>query len=263
MTCIFEEGFAHFWRMTFYMIFTDLGLVLRDIKQSETDKILVILTKEHGKITAYAKGALNKSSKIKAACQSFVYSEFTIYVGGKDNFVVNDALTQTQFFPFGCEIETLSLAAYFGEILETLTDMDMHTERFLRLGLNCLYALSAKKIPFMYIKAIFEYMAVSFAGYEPLINECNACGAPPDNDAFFDITEGVIYCKNCNQDDLMLVPKPVLELMNFLSSCDDKKILSYKFNEKFLPELNEISEKYLEYHSDKEYKQLKYFKGLL
>ena len=51
------------------------GLVLREVKVGESDRILTILTPEHGLISASAKGSLRLKSKLFSACGLFCYSE--------------------------------------------------------------------------------------------------------------------------------------------------------------------------------------------
>ena len=57
------------------------GLVLREVKVGESDRILTILTPEHGVLSCTAKGSLRLKSKLFSACGLFCYSEFTLFAG--------------------------------------------------------------------------------------------------------------------------------------------------------------------------------------
>ena len=48
------------------MFKTTRGLVLREVRYKEADRILTILTESEGKITAKARGALRKTSRTGA-----------------------------------------------------------------------------------------------------------------------------------------------------------------------------------------------------
>ena len=53
------------------------GLVIREVEYSESDKLLTVLTPEHGALTLKARGVRRSSSPLKAACQLLCYSSFT------------------------------------------------------------------------------------------------------------------------------------------------------------------------------------------
>lgn len=54
------------------MYHTTRGLILREAKYKESDKILTILTETEGKITAKARGVARTRSKLAAATQLLV-----------------------------------------------------------------------------------------------------------------------------------------------------------------------------------------------
>mgnify|MGYP001046425287 CR=1 FL=1 len=58
--------------------FVTTGLVLKETRYKESDRILTILTPELGVISASAQSSLRLKSKLFSACGLFCYSEFTL-----------------------------------------------------------------------------------------------------------------------------------------------------------------------------------------
>ena len=58
--------------------FVTMGLVLKETRYREADRILTILTPKLGVITAMAANSLRLKSKLFSACGLFCYSEFTL-----------------------------------------------------------------------------------------------------------------------------------------------------------------------------------------
>ena len=59
------------------------GLVVREMMHGENDKLLVILTKETGRLLVCAKGARSIKNRHFAAVQLFSYSEFVLRARGE------------------------------------------------------------------------------------------------------------------------------------------------------------------------------------
>ena len=159
------------------MFLTTRGLVLREVRYKESDKILTVLTQHEGKVTVRARGALRKGSRITAATQLLTYSDMTIFEN-RGRRTLNEASTVEEFLGLRADLGAFALGSYFAELLETVSAEEYPDPPVLQLGLNSLYALSRALCPPEQIKAVFELRLMCLAGYEPDLSCCARCGAP-------------------------------------------------------------------------------------
>ena len=171
------------------MFLTTRGLVLREVRYKESDKILTVLTQHEGKVTVRARGALRKGSRITAATQLLTYSDMTIFEN-RGRRTLNEASTVEEFLGLRADLGAFALGSYFAELLETVSAEEYPDPPVLQLGLNSLYALSRALCPPEQIKAVFELRLACLAGFLPDLRGCLACGRE-DCDRF-NVTQGVL-----------------------------------------------------------------------
>jgi len=246
------------------MFLTTRGLVLREAKYKEADKILTVLTEDEGKITVSARGARRKGSRISAAAQHLTYSEMTLF-GNRGRWSLNEAESLEQFLGLREDIGLLALGDYFTQLLEALSDEDSPNPRMLRLGLNALYALSRRLYPPEQIKAVFELRLMCLAGYEPFLDGCAVCGETEIVDALFSLNGGVLHCRTC-RDGHVGVSLPVgpdaLAALRYIVRAEPKKVFSFSLGEEAQKQLSDVCEGYVLSQLERGFSALDYWKAV-
>ena len=139
------------------------GFVLSAQPQGESDKRLVLLTRELGKITVFARGARRQGSAYLAACNPFVYATFLMYEGRSAYTLagVQDAVYFT-------EIAACDPGVYYGYyFLETA---GWYGQENLEAGdmVNLLYAslraILKDVIPLKLIRRVYECRLLTVNG---------------------------------------------------------------------------------------------------
>ena len=70
-------------------LFRDTGVVLRTYRLGEADRIIVLMTEEHGKVRAVAKGVRRTSSKFGARLEPLTHVDLLLWQGRSDLDIVN------------------------------------------------------------------------------------------------------------------------------------------------------------------------------
>ena len=244
--------------------FVTSGLVLKETRYKESDKIITILTPDLGVISASAQSSLRLKSKLFSACGLFCYSEFTLFPG-KNMYTVRDAAVKNVFHGISSSIEGMGLAMYISEIAAALSPTGEEASKMLRLLLNCLYMISEQKADLRLIKSVFELRAMSECGFLPQLVCCRECGAY-DGDAFcFDALDGYLLCADCamKANKKTNLDSGALFALRHICLVDDKKIFAFKISVASLSKLAAIAEQYVMTHLDKTLKSYQFLKSVL
>ena len=165
------------------------GLVIREQNIGEADRRVTLLTRDYGIVHAFARGARRIKSNALTATQLLSYSRFSIFQG-RDSYIIDEAEPIEVFFSLRGDMEALSLALYFAQLMAELAPELDDAAPYLRLILNTLHLLAAGKRPQLQLKAIFEMRLLSIAGYMPNLVACETCGAFESDPMFFDAVHG-------------------------------------------------------------------------
>lgn len=239
------------------------GLVLREVKYKEADRIITVLTKERGKITAKARGALRKTSSLGASTQQLMYSDF-VFFEHKDMLTVQEATVEEAFEGLRSDFTSFALGCYFAEVAEALTRDEIAEPQILQLTLNSLYALSNTLYDRSHIKAAFEMRLASVLGYAPDLSKCFVCGNTEPENPTIGIETGHLCCRECRNSQIGptdYLSKSALAAMRQIITLPARQVFSYarQADDGYL---NNACEDYLLVHASRRFGTLDYYKQL-
>lgn len=240
---------------------TTRGLILREVRYKEADRILTVLTQDEGKITVRARGALRKGSRTGAATQLLTFSELTLF-GNRGRWSLNEGSTIEEFKGLREDISALALASYFAECTEAMSDEDSPDPNLLQLILNCLFALSGDLCPQLRIKTAFELRLMCLSGYEPDLSACAVCGETEPQEPYFSAKNGLICCKKCRNASLganIALTEGALSAMRYITHCEPRKLLSFMLPDADTEKAAFASENYLLTQTERSYASLDYY----
>lgn len=246
------------------MVKTVRGLVLREVPYKESSRILTVLTDTDGKLTVSANGTKRKNSRTSAASQLLAYSEMTLS-GSHGKWYLNEASVLEMFEELRLDIRQLSLGTYFAELLETAGNEDMPDPEMLRLGLNSLYLLSRRNYHPECVKPAFELKLMRLAGYEPMLDACEVCGAAEPERPFFSVEGGSVCCESCRgtmSGRKIPLCSDSLHAMRHILSGDGAASFRFTLPKDASDRLVKASEEYVSCCVERRFRSLEYYYNL-
>lgn len=139
------------------------------MKQSpvgEYDRRVSILTKERGKLPAFARGARKPGSRLAAAASPFAFGKFRLYEG-KDSYTMAEAEIQNYFEELMTDYVGACYGMYFAEVTDYYTRENNDEREMMKLLYQSLRALCSSALPNPLVRCIFECRAIAVNGEFP------------------------------------------------------------------------------------------------
>lgn len=143
-----------------------MGMIIKHSPVKEYDKCVTILTRERGKITAFANGARRPGNRLAAATNLFAFGTFQLYEG-RNSYIVTEAEITNYFEDLMTDYVGAYYGMYFTEIAEYYTRENNDEREMLKLLYQSLKALGAPGIPRPLVKCVFELKAIAVNGEFP------------------------------------------------------------------------------------------------
>ena len=139
------------------------GMVIKSTPSGEADRRLVILTRERGKITAFARGARRPGSMLMAASRSFAFGQFRLYEG-REAYSLQSAEISNYFPELAGDMEAACYGSYFLELADYYGRENTDCVEMLLLLYQSLRALLKPAIPNSLVKLVYELRVMGANG---------------------------------------------------------------------------------------------------
>lgn len=242
--------------------YTASGLVLHRLNLGETDRILTLYTREHGKLSAVAKGARNAKSRLGGVSELFTYSRLLLATG-KTLDIITQAEIAESFPPIRADLDLLARATYICELLDrfTLERDAANSEELCDLTLSALHLLAqATGEPDVILHA-YELHLLAALGYAPELDRCVACGEElPRRTLGFSPALGGVLCPadRWRAEDAIPLAADTVAMLRTVRDADNAALLALRPARKTLAEMNKALRWYIRVRADRDLKSAEF-----
>ncbi len=238
------------------------GMVLSTMPIGEYDRRVVILTKEQGKISAFARGARRPNSPLVGAVNPLAFGEFTMYEG-RTSYTIQSVSITNYFAELREDVVGAYYGFYFLEVADYYAKEYTDEREMLKLLYQSMRALINPHIPNRLVRRIFELKALTVNGQAPQVFQCVICG-DKERPAVFSPAKGGLVCSECSGDviDGMLLDNSTLYSMQYIESTPVVKLYTFTVAENVLAELEKVMDRLMEVYVDRRFKSLEILETL-
>jgi DNA repair protein RecO (recombination protein O) len=224
----------------------DQGIVLRGYPFGEADRVVVLLSPNHGKIRTVAKGIRKTKSRFGGRLEPFTHVDLVLYEGRNLDTITQVAVIE----PFPRLRASLDAVVAAGTMVETADAVAQEDEASMRLFLllhRGLRALEAGQIGADLITSYLLKLA-DVVGVAPSLQVCASCGRVEELHRF-SFGGGGAICDRCGTDGAVRLRDGVTEYLARLANAEFSQMPETDIA--LAAEAMGIARRFVEYHLDR------------
>jgi DNA repair protein RecO (recombination protein O) len=249
--------------MTIPKVYKTAGIVLRQRRLGEADKIITLFTPNLGKLDAVAKGVRRPRSKLAGHVEPLTYTSFML-ARGRELDIVTQAQTIEVFATLREDLERTGRALYAAELVDRFAPERQENFQVFRLFLETLRRLATEERLDITLR-FFEMRLLGYLGYQPQTDECVVCGAtlkPVTNG--WSAESGGVLCPDCVRTAPMSRPLTVnaLKVMRLLQKSEFAAVARVKTAPPLETEIERHLREYVLYVLERDVRSVRFIETL-
>lgn len=223
----------------------DQGIVLRGFPFGEADRVVVLLSPNHGKLRAVAKGVRRTKSRFGGRLEPFTHVDLMVYEGRNLDTITGAEVIEA--FPhLRGELDRVMAAGTLVEAVDAVAQERESSPRVFLLLLRGLRALEAGPVHPDLVTS-FLLKVSEAVGLAPALERCADCGTA-DRPLRFSLAAGGAVCDRCQPGGVRLH----LGLIGYLArlAASDLEALPVA-DPRLSGEAMGLTRRFVEYHLDR------------
>ncbi|HWI61393.1 MAG TPA: DNA repair protein RecO [Symbiobacteriaceae bacterium] len=241
------------------------AIVIRTRDFDEADKILVMLTREEGKIQAVAKGARRPRGRYAAAAQIFTQVKAALFHGRNLDTLSQIEIVES-FRHLREDLLRMAYGSYVCELMDEMLREKQRSESTYLLLLTTLHLLNAADLDPEPTRRAYELKLFSILGFRPSFDECVACSKPlaPAPVVRFAPALGGVLCPTCSAEGEVVhrLSRGTVETMKRLMDGDIRKAHILRVAGDMAGEMDRVIADYIKHRTERPLKSKEFLDGL-
>ncbi len=224
------------------MIITTEGIVLRQHKIAGNRRMIVIFTRQYGKISAGT--SINEKSRSKAALalRPFTFAEYELFKG-REAYSINSASARKSYYSIGEDLDRFMAASSFIDYLDKVTGDGEPMPGLYDLAIEFLESVSQSSGRPDTLLYAFIVKSLRLLGVSPELGCCVSCGKPLSDFYVreergrkiygqFSVTAGGIICDDCadieKREGNALIYRPSFDMIDVFRYFQSKPLDTFE-----------------------------------
>lgn len=229
------------------------GIVLRLTKAANGRRMVLLLSREYGKISAGTSISERGRNRSALAMRPFTHGRYEINKS-RNTYHVNDAEVVRAYYGIGDDIDKYICASFVLEFAERMLPEDAPAPEMLRLLLEFYDLIEKRKKKYMTPVIAFQLKAIQVMGLAPEVARCVNCGSTEDL-AHFTVRGGGLLCADCGivvregNDELIYdVGFDIIKVLRYFFGNSLKSIENMALEAEIQSKLQRILKEYRAFH---------------
>ncbi|MCL2766339.1 MAG: DNA repair protein RecO [Peptococcaceae bacterium] len=233
------------------------AVVIRAKDSGNGDKLMILFSKDQGKIKAMAHGVAKPTSRKRGAVQLFSHSRFLISKGRELDTISQGELIE--IFPFlWNNLERFAQASYLAELVDAFTPEGEPNSRIFTMLLKTLHRLADSDGELL--TRVFEIRLLTLSGFRPVLEHCANCQGQITGQIVFSPGLGGILCEKCREVDSKAIQlnRGALENMKLYLTWSIEKLHRVKNDPTTGNQIKQALQSYIRYTLERKLKSTDY-----
>jgi DNA repair protein RecO (recombination protein O) len=218
------------------------AIVLKNIKYKDSDKIFTLLTKDHGKITAIARGVRKIASKRAGNLDTLNLVSVSIRENAGGFRDIEEVKTIESFKNLKADLKKSTEAYYIVELIHRSIEENEEVREIFDLVVKSLKSLEKSEYSGELVVSFFELNLLKILGYQITLDKCRKCGKILDENwkrYSFNVENGSFECGDCAKYGVDVSKEAAIEFLNIFNGKLTKQ------SQKVDKEINKILKLYV------------------
>lgn len=225
----------------------DQGIVLRGYPFGEADRVVVVLSANHGKIRAVAKGVRKTKSRFGGRLEPFTHVDLVLYEG-RDLDTITQVSVIEAFPRLRSDLDRVMAAGTMVEVADAVTQQGESSLRaflLLQRGLTALDQIASFN-PDLVVAYLLK--AAEVIGIAPALEACAACGSRTDLNRF-SFEAGGVLCERDRMPGAVTLREGLVDYLAGLAVADLTGLPEP--DPSLSGEARGVTRRFIEYHLDR------------